>query len=289
MKNIVRILVSSIVILCLGFTSAQAQDVISAKELAKIYKSKDVVVVSTRKATDYKKVHIAGAVHVKHMDLYKDGPVKSMLKSPADIAKILGEKGISADKKIVIYDGGTGKYSGRLYWILKYLGAKDVVLLDGHLKAWRAARKPVTKNPTKITPVTFTPQVNKAILATMADVQKAIADKNTLIVDVRSEAEYKGTKEDVKVKKGHIASAINIEFKEVMNARAQIKPAEELKALFAAKGITPDKNIILYCESSVRAGVVYMVLTSGLGYKNVKVYDGAFFEWESKASNKIEL
>ena len=81
---------------------ANAQDIIKANELAKIMKNDDVVVVSTRTAADYKKVHINGAVHINHSSLYKDGPVKNMLKSPQEIAKILGDAGISESKKIVL-------------------------------------------------------------------------------------------------------------------------------------------------------------------------------------------
>ena len=288
MKYIAKLLSALIILLYFG-VDAQAQDVISAKELAKISKTEDVVIVSTRKAADYKKVHIKNAIHLNHKDLYKDGAVKSMLKSPDEIAKILGDKGIAADSKVVLYDGGSGKYSGRVYWILKYMGATDVKILDGHMKAWKAARKPITKNPAKTKATTFTPKVNKSILATMADVKKAAADKKAVILDVRSEAEYKGTKEGLKIKKGHIAGAKNLEFKQVLTDRALLKSKEELKTLFESVGITADTPVILYCESSVRAGVVYMALTSSLGYKNVKVYDGAFLEWESVASNKIEL
>ncbi len=269
--------------------NVKAQDIISAQQLAKIYKNPDVVVVSTRTTSDYKKVHILGAVHIDHHNLYKDGPVKSMIKSPDELAKIFGSKGISDTKQIVLYDDGSGKYAGRVYWILKYLGAKNVKVLDGSMNAWKAARKPVTKNPTKIKPATFTPHVNKAVLATMADVQKAIGSSSTVIVDARSAEEYKGTATSTTLKrKGHIPGAVNIEYKQMMNAKGMIKPAAELQSLFNAKGVTKDKEVILYCESSVRAGIEFLVLTSILKYPKVKVYDGAFLEWQSNSGNKIE-
>ncbi len=267
----------------------KAQDIISAQQLAKIYKNPDVVVVSTRKTSDYKKVHILGAVHIDHHDLYKEGPVASMIKSPDELAKIFGAQGISDTKEIVLYDDGSGKYAGRVYWILKYLGAKNVKILDGHMAAWKAARKPVTKNPTKIKPATFTPHVNKALLATMADVQKAVGSGSAVIVDARSAGEFNGTAASTTLKrKGHIPGAVNIEYKQLMDANGKIKPAAELQKIFNAKGVTKDKEVILYCESSVRAGIEFLVLTSILKYPNVKVYDGAFLEWESVSGNKVE-
>jgi len=261
----------------LGIQMTFAQDVISVKEFLKIKDDANVVLVSARKPADYAKVHINGAININHKSLYKAEP-KSTLKSPAEIAKTLGEKGISNTNTIVLYDNGSGKYSGRMYWILKYLGAKDVKILNGHMKAWRMARKPVTKNPVKRKATTFTVNLNKASIANKAQVKKASTSPASIIVDVRSTDEYKGIKES-KLPKGHIPSAINLEFKKVMTSKSKLKSKEELQALFTTAGITKDKEIILYCESSVRAGVVYMALTSALAYPNVKVYDGALFEW----------
>ncbi|MDE5416442.1 sulfurtransferase [Ancylomarina sp. DW003] len=261
----------------LGIQMSFGQDIISVKEFLKIKKDPNVVLVSARKPADYKKVHIAGAININHKDLYKASP-KSTLKTVAEIAKILGEKGLSNTNTIVLYDNGSGKYSGRMYWILKYLGAKDVKLLDGHMKAWRMARKPVTKNPAKRKATTFAVKLNKGIIASIAQVKKASNSAASVIVDVRAADEFKGIKES-KLPKGHIPSAINLEFKKVLTTKGKLKSKEDLQALFNAAGITKDKEIILYCESSVRAGVVYLALTSALAYPNVKVYDGALFEW----------
>ncbi len=261
----------------LGTQMSFGQDIISVKDYLKIQKDPNVVLVSARKPADYKKVHIAGAVNVNHKDLYKASP-KSTLKSSTEIAKILGEKGISNSNTIVLYDNGSGKYSGRMYWILKYLGAKDVKILDGHMKAWRMARKPVTKNPASKKATTFALNMNKAIMANIAQVKKASTNPASVIVDVRASDEFSGVKES-KLPKGHIPSAINLEFKKVMTTKGKLKSKEDLQALFTAAGITKDKEIILYCESSVRAGIVYLALTSALNYPKVKVYDGALFEW----------
>lgn len=271
-----RLLFISIVCL-FGMQASFAQDVISVKEFLKIKDNANVVLVSARTPSDYAKVHIDGAININHKDLYKAEP-KSTLKSNAEIAKILGGKGVSNANTIVLYDNGSGKYSGRLYWILKYLGAKDVKILNGHMKAWRMARKPVTKNPVKRSATTFAVSVNSSAIANMAQVKKASNNAGSVIVDVRAADEFSGVKES-KLPKGHIPSAVNLEFKNVMNGKSLLKSKEELHALFNGAGITKDKEVILYCESSVRAGIVYMALTTSLGYTNVKVYDGALFEW----------
>jgi thiosulfate/3-mercaptopyruvate sulfurtransferase len=264
-----------------------AQDVISASELAKISKKPDVVIVSVRSTADYKKVHITGAVHVDMKELYTNQPVETMLKPAADVAKVLGTKGISEAKQIVIYDDGSGKSAGRMYWILDYMGAPNVKILDGGMKGWRAARKPVTKNPTNVKAATFTPNVDQSKWAGIAEVKKAVGNSSIVLVDARSVAEYKGT-DQTDIRKGHIPSAVNIEFSQVLKADGTLKPAAELKSIFDKAGVTKDKTVIVYCKSSVRAGMIYFVLRSGLGYTNVKVFDGAFLEWQADASNKVE-
>lgn len=266
----------------------KSQDIVSAAETAKLIKNDNVVIVSTRTAADYKKVHITGAVHINHSELYKDGPVKNMLNTPQEIAKVLGAAGISETKQIILYDDGSGKYAGRLYWILSYLGATNVKVLDGHMKAWRAARKPVTKNPTNVKAATFTPKVNKSLIASMNEVKSSIGSTSTAIIDARSAAEFAGQSETA-LRKGHIPGSINLEYTNMMNAQGKLKSNEELQKIFSDAGITKDKKVILYCESGVRAGILFLALKSALKYPNVKVYDGAYNEWQSVSSNKVEI
>ena len=261
--------------------------VVSAKELKELIKEGNVVIVSARGTADYSKKHIDNAVNIFHKDLYKTEGISAMLKSPDEIAKVFGEKGITENSKIVIYDDGKNKSAGRLYWIFKYLGANDVNILDGHLKAWGKVRGKVTPKATEITPAVFKASPNAAIIADMAYV-KSNKDK-AILVDVRSADEFGGKDEDKNViRPGHIPGAMNFEFKMVLNEDGTIKTKEEITEIFKAAGITADKEIILYCASSVRAGVVFMALTDLLEFSNVKVYDGAYYEWCADETNPIE-
>lgn len=268
--------------------SISAADVISVADYAKIMKDPNLVTIDARKTADYDLSHVTGAISIYHNDLYKSGPIESLLKTPAELATIFGNKGVSNTSKIVVYDDGTGKYAGRIYWILKYLGATDVKVLDGNISAWKEARKPITKNPTPAKKATFTPSVKAQYLAVMNDVKAAKGNSSIALIDVREPAEFNGTKEDAKLREGHIPGAINIEFKEVLDAKGKLKSPEALKTLFESKGVTKDKTVILYCKTSVRAGIVFLALTSSLNYTNVKVYDGAFAEWDATSSNAVE-
>ncbi len=275
-KNI--LLLTAMFLFILG-TSVKAQDLISVNDLNKAIMKKSVVVIDARSSAKFKAdAHIKSAVNVGYKELQQTAPIKGVLISTAEIAKMLGTAGVDGKKPVVVYDEGSGKYAGRVYWILKYMGVSDVKILDGNIKAWKAARKPITKNPTMVKKTSFAPAVNASILATMADVKKG----GIQLIDARAAAEFNGS--DGK-SKGHIPGAKNIEFKQVLNADGTMKSATDLSATFA--GIDKSKPVVLYCETSVRAGIIYIALTSVLNYSNVKVYDGAYNEWISDQSNKI--
>jgi thiosulfate/3-mercaptopyruvate sulfurtransferase len=270
-------------LLAVGVAPALADGVITAKELAEIMDDDTLRIISARQPEDYKKVHIKGAVSVWHKDLYQDGEVKGLLKSPEEMAELFGAAGVGPDNAIVIYDDGKGKFSGRLYWILRYLGAEDVSILDGHMKMWRKARKPVTKEVPEFDAAVFTPSPNEAMIATAGDV----GAEDVLLVDVRSKDEYDG-KTGESERKGHIPGAIWFDYANVINEDGTFKPKDELSTLLNEAGITPENNIVLYCETSVRAGIVYLVLDELLEYPNVRVYDGAYQEWAADPSNPVE-
>ena len=286
MKSI-KYFISIITVAFLFIGVSFAQDLISVKELAGMLKDPNLVIVSAQKADKYATVHIKGSVNLPPADLVDNEPIKYMNKSTAEIAKILGEKGISESNAIVLYDNGTSKYSGRLYWVLKYMGAKDVKILNGELEAWKAGRKPITKAPASLAAVTFTADVQPQYLATMSDINTATGSGAYIIVDARAADEFAGTDEETELRRGHIPGAVNVDYKSLLDSKGKLKSKEALAEIYAAQGVTSDKTVIIYCATSVRAGIEFMALSSILEYPNVKLYDGAFTEWQTTASNKV--
>lgn len=260
--------------------------VISAKDAAKLSRKGEAIIVSARNHSDYASRHIKDAVNIYHKDLYKEDGITAMLKDPAEIAKVFGEKGITNDSKIIIYDNGDNKLAGRLYWIFEYLGAKDVNILDGHVKSWMKRRKPITKKKTEVTPANFKAMPEASKIATMEYV-KSNMDK-AILIDVRSKEEFDGKNEDEKLeRKGHIPGGIHFNYENVINDDGTIKKKDEIAGALEKAGISADKELIIYCATSVRAGVVYMALTAIMEFPKVRVYDGAFYQWESVKDNPI--
>jgi len=274
----IKLFVLSFVVVFLGtqFLAAQG-DVITAADLGKKLKAKEnLTVISVRKPADFKKSHMKNAINIDLKKLASDTDPKGILKSPEDIAKILGQAGIDGKGLIVVYDDGKMKYAGRFYWILKYLGVENVKVLHRDLKQWQAARLPVTKTPNTVKATSFTPSVNKSIFADEAYVKAHKA--SAVLLDVRPPDEFNGTSTKPE-SKGHIPGAKNMEYTQLLKENGALKSKTEIENIAKGVGATANKEIILYCGTSTRAGIVYLAFTTILGYKNVKVYDGAYNEW----------
>lgn len=101
-----------------------------------------------------------------------------------------------------------------------------------------------------------------------------------VLVDARTPAEYAG--KDVRAKRGgHIPGAVNIEWKRNLRPDGTFKPADELRAMYSAQGVTPDKTVVTYCQTHHRGSHAYFVLRL-VGYPRVVGYDRSWVEWGNR-------
>lgn len=281
MKLMRNLLLVSMVMMFFASSSYAQGDIISASEFIKLVKTnKSLVVVDASKAESYTKTHIKNAINIPHKSLYNETEIEGLLMDPADLAAFFGNHGISNNSTVVVYDGGSQKYSSRVYWVLKYMGATDVKILHKDMNEWRKSRVPITKMPSKAKKATFTPAVNKAIIADMAYVKGGKA----IIIDARDADEFAGVSEK---SDGHLPGAVNINYKDFLNDKKAFKSKTEIEALLKSKGITASSQIVAYCQTSVRASVIYVAVVNIMGWNNIKIYDGAYNEWVAKG-NKLE-
>ena len=266
------------VLLTFIFSAAAAQaDIISAQELKTLMNgNEDLVIIDANNYDHYRAVHVEGAVNIFHTSLYQKGDIAGLVKSPEELADIFGKHGISESSNIVIYDDRGQLYASRIYWILKYLGAEKVSVLHKDTDAWCKAGLPLVTAITRVNSVTFTPDPNRDLYASTEYVRDHKDDPNVVLVDVRTPAEYVGTASN---SEGHIEGAININFTDMLTEKGDFKDASELAAIAEANGISPDKEVIFYCRTSVRGSVSFAAFESILEYENVKLYDGAYVEW----------
>lgn len=255
---------------------------ISTTELSEIIKEPNVMVVDARSSNDYNTLHITGAINLFHKDLYKTDGIEGEYKPLIEIESILKLKGLSPDKTIIFYDEGSGKYASRLFYTFELLGYKNLKILNGQFEAWKIARKPVTSTASITKKSEFTVQFSDNIIVDMNFVKNL---NNAILIDTRPNNEFNGTEGRFEPK-GHIPGAINLNW-EAFILKGSFKSKEEIINLLLSKGITADKDIVIYCNTGIFATVAYFAIKHIAEYPSVKVYEGGIAEWVSIKDNPI--
>jgi thiosulfate/3-mercaptopyruvate sulfurtransferase len=245
--------------------------------------------------TAYEKGHIRNAIQINWETELHDQPRREFVTSE-QLAELLGDKGISSDHTIVLYGGNNNWFATYAYWLFKYRGAENVKLLNGGRKKWELeSRELVTDVPTR-QPATFQIATERPEYRIFRDeVLQRAQQGGGAWVDVRSPEEYRGEllapphlpQEQAQVP-GHIPGAANVTWAKAAAEDGTFKSADELKALYEAEGITPDKDVVAYCRIGERSSHSWFVLKELLGYENVRNYDGSWTEYGSLVGAPVE-
>jgi thiosulfate/3-mercaptopyruvate sulfurtransferase len=254
---------------------------VSTQWLSQHLKDPNVVIIHLADGLlDYKRGHIPGAHYLDMKKISSDaGPVTTELPSVEQLQKAFAEAGVSDNTRVVIYATNWFPNAARVYYTLDYLGHADhAALLDGGIEQWLVENRPVSGDTPKFTTATFTPHVNEKVRALIdeakADTEADPATSTEQVVDARPDRRYKA---------GHLAGASNVYWQDTLvNAdnNPVFKSPEQLRAIYAAKGVIPGKKIVTYCEVGMQASHGYF-LAKYLGY-DAALYDGSFQEWSSK-------
>ncbi len=215
--------------------------------------------------------------------------------TPEEMARRLGVAGIRNDTTIVFY-GVPVQYRTYPYWVLRLLGHPDVRLLDGGKTRWQEEGRPLTREVPSVRPVPYTPTTpNLAVRILREEVLGSLGKPGVAILDVRSPEEYRGERvappghpDDGAERTGRIPGAKHLYFMELLNGNGTFKDPTEIQRLVEERGITPDKEVIVYCRLSHRASLAWFALHELLGYQKVRSYDGSWTEWGSVVGVPIE-
>jgi thiosulfate/3-mercaptopyruvate sulfurtransferase len=257
---------------------------INANELLELASHKKVKILDFRKKETYQKEHIKNAIQIWRSDLenpnYNYG---GMMPTSKHIEALFSKLGIHTEDILVIYDDKGLCEAARLWWILQIYNFKNVKLLNGGINAWKSVNGSISNLTTKFPKTAFELSKNakKEFYISKEEVKKAL-DRNMVLLDTRSKAEFNGEKHKKgAAKPGRIPNSINIDWADAINFNGNqlIKPIEELEKIYSKLNIKKNDSIILYCHSGVRSAHTTFVLTELLGYKNVKNYDGSWTEW----------
>jgi thiosulfate/3-mercaptopyruvate sulfurtransferase len=237
----------------------------------------------------YSAEHIPGAVFFDIEELSdRPNPLPHML-PPSDVfSGNVSALGIGDQLNIVIYEQ-EGVFSGpRAWWTLKTFGAQHVYLLDGGLRAWIEAGLPTHSGEVHREPAVFHARLDQKAVKDFSHMQQMIATHGQ-ILDARSAGRFAGTIPEPRpgLSSGHMPGATSVPYTELVE-EGRLKPAEELRRIFIAKGVDLQQPITTTCGSGVTAAVLALGLEAA-GAKQVSLYDGSWSEYAARPEAVIEI
>ena len=268
--------------------AASLPGIVSTEELAAWQARGPVVLVDIR--TDvfaYLRGHLPGAAYLNTETLRatRGGIPTRLLDGPAYAALFSGI-GLPFDRPVVVYSAGETHNIDATFlaWILAGFGHRQVYVLDGGFFKWQLELRPVVQEYPRLAETEFPGGSFRPEQASMEDVQRALRTGEAMLVDARPRDQYAG-EAGAQMRRGHIPGAINHYWQDDLTREGfgfVWKQPAELRAGYEAQGITPDKDIIAYCNSATEASHVHFTLRYLLGYPRVRVYVGSWTEWAER-------
>ena len=216
--------------------------------LAEHLNDENIRIVDTDVVAAYQRGHVPGAAMVP--DNYQKDPETGRVHilPPEKFAEVMGRLGIGDDTVVVTYDNSRSLYAGRLWWALQYHGHRKVKVLNGGWRKWVGEGREVSLEP-PATPkrVRFTPRPDPSVIATTEQLIADYSKPGVAVWDVRSGEEYTGENSRHNRRPGHIPGAIHLEWLEMIDEGTHcFKPADEMRRILVAKGITPEKEVVAH-------------------------------------------
>ena len=238
---------------------------------------------------EYAAGHIPGAVFFE-LDAVCEpkGLHPHTVPSAAKFSSRVRKLGLGDGNRIVVYDNNRFFASARVWWMFRFMGHDDVMVLDGGLEKWRAEGRQLTDEPTRPQERHFTVRQNTLLLRELDQMRANVAAKREQVVDARSAGRFHAREPEPRpgLRSGHIPGAKNLHYAQLVAEDGSLRPAGELRHLLAGAGLDLDRPITTTCGSGVSAALINLALFE-LGERNAALYDGSWSEWGAQADTPI--
>jgi thiosulfate/3-mercaptopyruvate sulfurtransferase len=269
-------------------TSKDHSPLISAAELDRLLGQVTVLDVRYRTGGPagreaYAAGHVPGAVYVdldRHLAAEPGERGRHPLPSADAFGAAMRAAGVRQDRAVVVYDDWSGQAAARAWWLLRHHGHDDVRVLDGGWSAWVVDGGAVETGVTLPSAGDF-----EAGPGRLARVEADSVLDVPVLVDARAPERYRGDVEPLDPVAGHIPGAINVPTATNLRADGRFRPAEELRALYAAAGITGEQPVAVYCGSGVTA--CHDLLALAVAGVDAALYPGSWSEWVADPTRPV--
>ena len=176
--------------------------------------------------------HIPGAAF---LDVDRDmaappGRGRHPLPDPAAFQSSARRAGIGADTRVVAYDEAGEGGAARLWWLLRHFGHQEAAVLNGGLRAWRAAGGPLAEGRETVAPGRFESRPRDDDTVQAAEILDRMGDPALALIDARVPERYRGESEPIDPVAGHVPGAVNLPHA-ALAPEGRYLPPEQLSSL----------------------------------------------------------
>ena len=239
----------------------------------------------------YRQGHIPGARYA-HLDRHLSGAKtgtngRHPIPTTDDLIKTFSDLGIGPTMQVIAYDGDSGMYAARLWWMLRWMGHDGVAVLDGGLARWQREGHAVRGGVETSTRATFRGSPRPGWRLTVDEVQAGLGNAARLLVDARSNERYRGMNETLDKVGGHIPGAANYFFQQNLADDKRFKTPDELRSQWQPmlKGHVPH-SVVVYCGSGVTACHNLLALEHA-GMSGARIFPGSWSEWSADPERPV--